>query len=59
MSTDAILNLVFGMSAFAMTGITIWQNRSYLHKMAVRWKEEVSAEQNRTEQKLKSCKGRG
>ncbi|PMD22449.1 hypothetical protein NA56DRAFT_702232 [Hyaloscypha hepaticicola] len=34
---DTTMNLVFGISAFAMAAITIWQNRHYLKAMQMPW----------------------
>jgi hypothetical protein len=35
------MNLIFGLSAFVMAGITIWQNRHYLRAIKMPWGNEV------------------
>jgi hypothetical protein len=35
------MNLIFGLSAFVMAGITIWQNRHYLRAIKMPWGKEV------------------
>jgi hypothetical protein len=39
--TDSTMNLIFGLSAFVMAGITIWQNRHYLRAIKMPWGKEV------------------
>ncbi|PMD32027.1 hypothetical protein L207DRAFT_640350 [Hyaloscypha variabilis F] len=37
---DNIMNLAFGLSAFIMASITIWQNRHYMRSMKLPWKTQ-------------------
>ncbi|KAE9379915.1 hypothetical protein N431DRAFT_521733 [Stipitochalara longipes BDJ] len=37
---DTIMNLIFGLSAFAMASVTIWQNRHYLQSTKMPWGKE-------------------
>ncbi|KAN0089865.1 hypothetical protein V8E51_018444 [Hyaloscypha variabilis] len=37
---DNVMNLVFGLSAFIMAAITIWQNRHYMRSMKLPWKTQ-------------------
>lgn len=39
--TDSTMNLIFGLSAFVMAGIAIWQNRHYLRAIKMPWGKEV------------------
>ena len=41
LGTDSTMNLIFGLSAFVMAGITIWQNRHYLRAIKMPWGKEV------------------
>ena len=39
--TDSTMNLIFGLSAFVMAGIAIWQNRHYLRAIKMPWGKAV------------------